>query len=79
MPFNCTPQNDDGGPRGRLGCLSIFSHPGWDMPPKNDIRTLEDEELHIAHTYVLLNCEDIRLFANQFIFFHFLKFFCLKN
>lgn len=28
MPLNRTPQNDDGGPRDRHGCLSIFAHPG---------------------------------------------------
>lgn len=58
-PFNRFLQNDDGGPRGRLGCQSIFSHVGWEMPPNDDFRTLEDEELHIAHSCVFLNCEEI--------------------
>lgn len=40
-------------------CLLIFSHPGREMPPKDDFWTLEDDELHIAYTYVLLNCEEI--------------------
>lgn len=29
---------------------------------KNHFRTLEIEELHIAYTYVLLNCEEIELY-----------------
>lgn len=28
------------------------------MPRKNDFRSLEDEELHIVHTYVILNYEE---------------------
>ena len=52
-------QNYDGGPRGRPGCLSFFSHPGRAMPPTTRFCALDDDELHVAHTYVLMNCEGI--------------------
>lgn len=57
--LNRVPRNDDGGhvePRGRL---SIFSHPGRPLGPKNERRTLTDDELQAAHRYVLLNCEEL--------------------
>lgn len=60
MLLNRALQNNDCGLRGRPHCQSIFSHPGWEIPSKNDFRLLKDEELHIAHIYVLLNCEEIR-------------------
>lgn len=45
MLLNHVPQNDDGGPRARLDCLSTFSNIGREMPPKDDFWILEDEEL----------------------------------
>ena len=58
-PVQPPQQNYDGGPRGRPGCLSIFSHPGRAMPPTTRFCALDDDELHVAHTYVLINCEGI--------------------
>ena len=58
-PVQPPQQNYDGGPRGRPGCLSIFSHPGRAMPPTTRFCALDDDELHVAHTYVLMNCKGI--------------------
>lgn len=80
MPFNQPPQNNDDDPRGWPGFLSLFSYPGHEMPLRNDFRSLIDEELHIVHTYVFLNCEEVgphfefvQSNSCSFLFFNFLK------
>ena len=51
--------NDDGGDVRLSGCLSIFSHLGRPMDTTASYRLMTDEEYDDAHTYVLLNYEEL--------------------
>ena len=57
------PRNDDGGNVDDVeGYISIFKHPGRFYSP-NKSRMLEDVEYKAAHTFVLLNCEEVSSFV----------------
>ncbi|KAH0712021.1 hypothetical protein KY289_007980 [Solanum tuberosum] len=60
-------RNDDGGVVEDLeGNLSIFSHPGrvWGEAKKRDLSL---EEIKVAQTYILLNCEEVEPFVSMFM------------
>lgn len=52
------PRNDDGGHSMVDECLSIFKYP-CRPSGKGRNRFLTDDELHIAETYVLVNCKEV--------------------
>ena len=52
------PRNDDGGENNIHEQLSIFKHPCRSIGRSRN-RFLTDEELHIAETYVLINCKEV--------------------
>nr|KAJ0208042.1 hypothetical protein LSAT_V11C500277330 [Lactuca sativa] len=57
------PRNDDGGgneqPDDNIEILDIFSYPGYHYGRFSN-RMLSDEELHVVHTYILLNEDKIK-------------------
>ncbi|KAH0645560.1 hypothetical protein KY290_034343 [Solanum tuberosum] len=58
-------RNDDGGDKEDIeGNLSIFSHPGrlWGEAKKRDLSL---EEIKVAQTYILLNCEEVEPFVRR--------------
>ncbi|KAH0665410.1 hypothetical protein KY285_026616, partial [Solanum tuberosum] len=60
-------RNDDGGDKEDIeGNLSIFSHPGrlWGEAKKRDLSL---EEIKVAQTYILLNCEEVEPFVSMFM------------
>ncbi|XP_057739900.1 uncharacterized protein LOC130957009 [Arachis stenosperma] len=59
------PRNDDGGSNMDENHLSIFRYPCLSIG-RGSKKYLTDEELHIAHTYILVNCEEIEPYLQQF-------------
>ncbi|XP_050211492.2 uncharacterized protein LOC126661677 [Mercurialis annua] len=61
------PRNDDGGVdlNAPPGMLSIFKHPGRSMGQAKS-RYLEDKEYHAAHTYILLNCIEVKPYIHLY-------------
>jgi len=55
--YTNVPRNDDGGEQKLDDKLSIFKHPCRHIG-KGQHRFLIDEELHIAETYILVNCKE---------------------
>jgi len=55
--YTNVPRNDDGGEQKLDDKLSIFKHPCRPIG-KGQHRFLTDEELHIAETYILVNCKE---------------------
>ena len=57
------PQNYDYGMGGGLeqeGMLSIFNNTGRSYGRAKSTYFLDDQEYHTAHTYILLNCEEVK-------------------
>jgi len=58
MYFNPCIRNDDGGEDKNTEKLSTFRHPCHPIG-KGYNRLLTEEELHIAETYVIVNCKEV--------------------
>ena len=60
------PTDDIGSIRAMAECLPIFSHPGNHIGKFNSYRRIDPVEMHIAHTYALLNCPEVVPYVEQF-------------
>ena len=58
--WNRVPRNDDGGSKGEGGQLSVFSYLGRKLSKKFYRRQLSHEEMKIAHSYVIFNCQELK-------------------
>lgn len=52
--------------RGTMVCLPIFSHPGINVEKYNEYKRIKQIEFHIVHNYVLINCQDVIRYIQQF-------------
>ena len=58
--WNRVPRNNDGGSKSQCGQLSIFSYPRRKLSKKFYRRQLSQEEMKIAHNYVIFNCQELK-------------------
>ena len=60
------PMHDDGGENNdRSGVLPIFTHPVR-FHGRGKTKLLDDEDLKIAHWYVLMNCPEVEPYLRRF-------------
>lgn len=52
--------------KGTMKCLPIFSHPSNCVGKYIQFHRIEQIELHITHTYVLLNCLEVILYVQRY-------------
>ncbi|KAL8098120.1 hypothetical protein AgCh_031041 [Apium graveolens] len=62
---NRAPRNDDGGNIELNGRVSVFGLSGWAYG-KEKRMFLSEKDLYAAHTYILLNCEEIDEFVRLY-------------
>ncbi|KAK1361942.1 hypothetical protein POM88_046416 [Heracleum sosnowskyi] len=62
---NHVPRNDDGGSVELNGRLSVFGLPGRAYGKGKRV-FLSEKELHVAHNYILINCEEIDEFVRMY-------------
>ena len=69
--WNRVPWNEDGGSQSQFGQLSVFSYPGQKLSKKFYRRQLLQEEMKIAHNYVISIVKNWNPIWSKFEIFYF--------